>query len=318
MPRPTLASYRAAVPHPDRRRGGRWASGGEEDRGAASGPRKGPPRITVVTVVRNAREALESTFASVLAQDYPGLEYVVVDGGSTDGTIELLETHDQDLDLWISEPDGGIYDAMNKGIALATGDLVGMLNAGDRYLEGALAAVAGAFETAGPEAIYFGDALVHYTDLDLVLHARAEPAALTHRAAICHQAVFIPLELHGAAGLYDTSYRLAADYALLAGEKLAGRNFHDLDRAISAYRNDGLSSQRQFVLYRREMVAFHRAGATGHLARAAAFAGFEVALFHAHALLRPFLGARLADALKRWWFRRRANVVAEVDRLRPC
>ena len=316
MSRPTLAAYRAAAPHPARRRGGRRASDPLAP-GAAGSPRvdsrSGPPRITVVTVVRDAREALEETLASVLAQGYPGLEHVVVDGGSTDGTVELLEAHGDALDLWISEPDNGIYDAMNKGIALAEGDLVAMLNAGDRYFEGALAAVAETFRAGDPEAIYFGDALVHYTDLDLVLHARAEPAALTHRAAVCHQAVFVPLAVHAAGGLYDPGYRLASDYAFLAGESFAGRAFHDLARPVVVYRNDGLSSQSQFARYRREMVAFHRRSDSGHLARAAAFASFEVALFHAHALLRPLFGARRADALKRWFFRRRANVVTEVD-----
>ncbi len=316
MPRPTLAAYRAVAPHPARKCGGRRVSNRETDLTTAGGSRDGPPRITVVTVVRDAREALERTLASVLALGYPKLEYVVVDGGSTDGTVELLEAFDDDLDLWISEPDGGIYDAMNKGIALAGGDLgsdlVGMLNAGDRYAEGALTAAAEAFERGGPGAIYFGDVLVHYTNLDLVLHARAEPAALTHRAALCHQAVFVPLEVHAAVGLYDPRYRLAADYAFLAGEKLAGRTFYDLARPIAIYRNDGLSSQKEFARYRREMVAFHRANASGHLARAAALAGLDVALFYAHALLRPFVGARLANALKRWWFRRRSNVVTEV------
>ncbi len=270
-----------------------------------------------MTVVRNAREALERTLASVLAQGYPELEYVVVDGGSRDGTVELLEARDGDLDLWISEPDGGIYDAMNKGIALAEGDLVGMLNAGDSYLEGALAAAATAFEQAGPGAIYYGDAWLHYTDLDLVLHARAQPAALTHRAALNHQAVFVPLAVHAESGLYDLSYRLAADYAFLAGELFAGRTFHDLTRPVAVYRNDGVSSQSHFARYRREMVAFHRASASGHLARVSSFAAFEVALFHAHALLRPLLGARFADALKRWWFRRRANVVTEIGATLP-
>lgn len=264
-------------------------------------------------MVRDARAALEETLASVLDQGYPGLEYMVVDGGSTDGTVELLEAHGAALDLWISEPDNGIYDAMNKGIALATGDLVAMLNAGDRYLEGALTAVAEAFGGGDPEAIYFGDAQVHYTDLDLVLHARAEPTALTYRASICHQAVFVPLAIHAAAGLYDPDYRLASDYAFLAGEYFGGRVFHDLDRPIVVYRNDGLSSQSQFARYRREMVAFHRATDSGHFARAAKFASSEVALFYAHALLRPIFGARRADALKRWFFRRRANVVTEVD-----
>ena len=312
MPLPTLADYRAAPPHPERKSGGRRAAAADHDLAAAPGGGSDSPKITVVTVVWNACEALAKTVASVQAQDYPGLEYVVVDGGSSDGTVEWLESHGDGFDLWISEPDGGIYDAMNKGIALARGDLVAMLNAGDVYVEGALAAAGEAFERHGPDAIYYGDAWIHYTDLDLVLHARAEPEALSRRASICHQAVFVPLELHASAGLYDLSYRLAADYAFLAGQRLAGRTFHDLECPIVLYRNDGLSSQRQFVRYRREQIGFHRARATGHVTAATAVAALDVALYYAHALLHPVVGTRLADALKRWWFSRRANVVSEV------
>jgi glycosyltransferase involved in cell wall biosynthesis len=107
------------------------------------------PSITVVTPAFNAAATIERTIASVRAQGYERVEHVVVDGGSTDGTVEILE-RTEGL-RWISEPDEGLADAVNKGIALATGDVVGELNADDAYCPGALAAVGAAF-AAHPEA----------------------------------------------------------------------------------------------------------------------------------------------------------------------
>ena len=91
-------------------------------------------RITVVTVAFNAREALETTIRSVAGQDYPNLEYIVIDGGSADGSLEVIERHAADITRWVSEPDRGIYDAMNKGVAMATGDYCIFMNAGDTFV----------------------------------------------------------------------------------------------------------------------------------------------------------------------------------------
>jgi glycosyltransferase involved in cell wall biosynthesis len=107
------------------------------------------PTITIVTPVFNAAETIEETLASVRAQDYPGLEHVVVDGGSTDGTVDVLAKAPGIR--WISEPDDGLSDAMNKGIAMAEGEWIGWLNADDYYLPGALHAV-GAAAAADPES----------------------------------------------------------------------------------------------------------------------------------------------------------------------
>ncbi|MDR1377034.1 MAG: glycosyltransferase, partial [Synergistaceae bacterium] len=89
--------------------------------------------FSIVTVCLNAAPTLEQALKSVLAQPYPHLEYIVIDGGSTDGTLRILDKYKDRLTRVISEPDGGIYDAFNKGIALATGDIVGLLNADDQY-----------------------------------------------------------------------------------------------------------------------------------------------------------------------------------------
>lgn len=89
------------------------------------------PKISIVTVVRNSKNLLESTIKSVINQTYQNLEYIVIDGASNDGTIDVIKKYDKFITKWISEPDNGIYSAMNKGLSLATGDYVWFMNAGD-------------------------------------------------------------------------------------------------------------------------------------------------------------------------------------------
>lgn len=114
------ASTSALVP----RRGGRRF-------GETRIPIPGYPMVSIITVVLNAAKTIEETIQSVLTQTYPNIEYIVIDGGSNDGTLEIIRRHEKDIDYWCSEKDSGIYDAMNKGIALAQGEYVGMLNADD-------------------------------------------------------------------------------------------------------------------------------------------------------------------------------------------
>ena len=103
-------------------------------------PGDGYPLVSVVTVVRNGVASFRRTAESVWSQTYPAVEYIVVDGGSTDGTRELIESLGDHIDLWISEPDDGISDAFNKGIALARGEVVGLINSDDWYEPDAVAA----------------------------------------------------------------------------------------------------------------------------------------------------------------------------------
>ena len=90
-------------------------------------------KISVVTVCYNAVDCIEETMLSVLDQTYPNIEYIVIDGGSSDGTADVIRKYADRLAYWVSEPDKGIYDAMNKGIVAATGDYINFMNAGDRY-----------------------------------------------------------------------------------------------------------------------------------------------------------------------------------------
>ena len=91
------------------------------------------PLVSIITPAFNSDKTIESTIKSVLSQSHPRIEYIIVDGGSTDGTINIIKKYEDKINVWISEQDEGIYDAMNKGIKLASGDIVGFLNADDVY-----------------------------------------------------------------------------------------------------------------------------------------------------------------------------------------
>jgi hypothetical protein len=110
----------------------------------------GWPRITLITAVFNSRKYIEPTVQSVLAQGYPNLDYWIVDGGSTDGTLEIIRKFENQITGWISEPDQGMYDALNKGFARTSGEVMGWLNASDQLQAGALRSVGGALR-AFPE-----------------------------------------------------------------------------------------------------------------------------------------------------------------------
>jgi len=117
-------------------------------------------KVSIITVCFNSVATIEETIQSVLAQDYPDIEHIVIDGGSTDGTLDLIERYKDRLGGYISEPDGGIYDAMNKGIKLASGDIIGTLNSDDFYSSNSIVSqIAAAFEDNSIDAVY-GDVVI--------------------------------------------------------------------------------------------------------------------------------------------------------------
>jgi glycosyltransferase involved in cell wall biosynthesis len=127
-------------------------------------------KISVVTVALNAADTIADTLRSVAEQTHPAIEHIVVDGGSTDGTVDVVKRFGERVARLVSEPDQGLYHAMNKGIALATGEVVGTLNADDMYMhEGVLARVASVFEDASVEACYGDLIYVDRADTDRIV-----------------------------------------------------------------------------------------------------------------------------------------------------
>ena len=130
------------------------------------------PLITVVTVVYNGVEFLEKTILNVLGQDYPNIDYIIIDGGSTDGTLDIIRKYEDKISKWISEPDQGIYDAMNKGIKLATGEWINFMNAGDYFYEKeTLYKVFGGSERYDGVDILYGNTEYDYLDFKVIKKA---------------------------------------------------------------------------------------------------------------------------------------------------
>jgi glycosyltransferase involved in cell wall biosynthesis len=200
--------------------------------------------VSIVTVVRNGEAHLEEAIRSVLAQDYGNIEYIVVDGGSTDATLEIVRRYDDRIDYWVSEPDAGIYDAMNKGIALATGELIGLLNADDVYLEGAVSRVVEA-ALAHPEAgVFHGDmTLLRQNGFEELRRPRlVKREYRPYLMPVNHPTVFVRSRCYAECGTFDTSYRTAADFDLMLRFLYDCRiGFHHLDLTLARMREGGES-----------------------------------------------------------------------------
>ena len=117
-------------------------------------------KISVVTVCYNAADSIEQTMLSVLGQSYPDIEYIVIDGGSTDGTVDIIKKYTDRLAYWVSEPDKGIYDAMNKGIAAATGSYINFMNSGDSFYDNRVVEAVVPYLSSDMEAVIYGNAAI--------------------------------------------------------------------------------------------------------------------------------------------------------------
>lgn len=180
-------------------------------------------KISIITAVFNNRPFIESCIRSVRAQSYPGMEYLIIDGGSTDGTLDVisrLTPHARLPARVISEPDRGIYDALNKGIRMASGDVIGFLHVDDLFAsERVVETVAGCFETHGVDSCY-GDLL--YVDKDdtnkIIRYWKSRPyerGLLRTGWMPPHPTFFVRREVYGEYGSFNTTFKIASDYELM-------------------------------------------------------------------------------------------------------
>lgn len=183
------------------------ATGGWRDTFLRKTSAPGLPVISVITVVFNGVKELAATIHSVTSQDYGNVEYLVIDGGSTDGTLDVIRLHEREIDYWLSEPDSGVYDAMNKAIDKASGDWLLFLGAGDLLLN-CLHKVAPLL--CDPSTVYYGD--VYMPGKHRLYDGRFSPHKLS-RINIPHQATFYPKSLFDEYR-FDLRYPILADYDL--------------------------------------------------------------------------------------------------------
>jgi glycosyltransferase involved in cell wall biosynthesis len=217
------------------------------------------PLISIITAVRNGEKTLECTIKSVLDQSYDRIEYIIIDGGSTDGTLDIIRKYDTRITHWVSEPDNGIYDAMNKGIAMAAGDVIAMLNSDDYYEQGALASVANIYHNDHVKGrfIIYGDYYILDDRLDVRTEFRSNLRFWTGMS-ICHQAMFVSREVYRTSSVYDTSLKFAADYAFLIDAIRSGVHFIPTGKFLITFRNAGASYTHVLASYRETLLVLRQ------------------------------------------------------------
>jgi len=214
------------------------------------------PLISVITVVRNGEQTLEQTMLSVLNQTYSRIEYILVDGTSTDGTIDIIRNYELKIKNgefpnvlfhWISEPDKGIYDAMNKGIDMATGEWIGIINSGDNYLPFILEEVSKAIQIYPEADLFFGNMKI----INNGVYLRDELFKGEIRIKdmnICHPTVFVNRSIYLNYGSFDTKFPIGADFDLLLRFYINNVKFQHLNIFIASFSTGGVSSGFSFKI----------------------------------------------------------------------
>lgn len=200
------------------------------------------PKISVITITFNSAATLEETILSVTSQDYPDLEYVIIDGGSTDGTLDIIRKYKDKIQIVVSEPDRGISDAFNKGIARATGEIVGIINSDDILLPGALQKVADSYD---PKVdVYSGHILFWDVDTDETFPSYPDVAFDTLRLQynVAHPARFIRKDAYERYGLYREDLRYMMDIELLCRFYKQGASFLLVDSPLAKFRIGGTTN----------------------------------------------------------------------------
>lgn len=224
---------------------GRRGEGGLRTKGYFKKSHENKPLISIITVVFNGEKYLEETIQSVINQTYDNMEYIIIDGGSTDGTLDIIKKYEDRIDYWVSERDEGIYDAMNKGIMLCAGDIVGIVNADDYIYKNTLLNIQNALEKNSFDYTY-GD--IDLLDQNGVIYGKTrsmnENEAQKRKykeMPFPHPTVFVCMNVYKEIGIFDTRFKLSADYDFLL--KILENDFKGfrLEEPTGIFRSGGQS-----------------------------------------------------------------------------
>ncbi len=234
----------------------RKGEGGLRTKGFFKKSYENKPLISIVTVVYNGEKHLEQTINSVLGQTYDNIEYILIDGESTDGTMEIIKKYEGQVDYWISESDEGIYNAMNKGVSLCSGDYVAFLNADDWYPINSLDLVVGALLKTKLDYV-FGDMNL-YDENTLV--GKRKPSNYKYGTPIGHQALFVRTNLMRE-NPFNIRYKIAADYDFMIKLIKMNKIYIQLDESLANFRIAGVSSLSNleydyFMIYKEQFGVF--------------------------------------------------------------
>lgn len=219
-------------------------------------------RVSIITVCYNSAATIRDTIESVLSQDYSDIEYVIIDGGSTDGTLSIIDEYKERISCFISEPDKGIYDAMNKGIRHATGDVIGMLNSDDAYTsQTAVSQLMLAMISLGVDAVYADLIIIDPVRTDKVLRYYSSKhfnvAKFRYGWMPAHPTFFVKKSAYDVAGLFNIDFKIAADFDMLLRLLLVHKTTHFYyPKCIVRMRAGGVSTSgiRQSIQINSEII----------------------------------------------------------------
>lgn len=205
--------------------------------------------ISIITVVYNGAKTLEQTIQSVINQTYDNIEYIIIDGGSTDGTLEIIEKYDKHIAKWVSEPDKGLYDAMNKGIRMANGELIGMINSDDWYEIDAVSLIVDAYINNPRKQIFHADRYDVFKNDERKIK-KFHPSSFKFKyycMTYNHPTMFISKNLYQKY-LYNTDLKVLSDYLFVLKAFIADSTiFFYINTPIVNYRLDGISGQMELM-----------------------------------------------------------------------
>lgn len=200
------------------------------------------PKLSIITINYNNLVGLKKTFKSVVNQTWQEFEYIIIDGGSTDGSVDYIESQNGNIDYWISEPDKGVYNAMNKGIEVATGEYLLFLNSGDHLFDNQVLAKCNVhlnlFDLITCNIQMMGDKYSR-----IICYPEKLRFSYLFINAVCHQSIFIKKELFSLVGLYDENLKIVSDWKFMI---MALFKYHctyaKVNETLATYYLDGMSS----------------------------------------------------------------------------
>lgn len=205
-------------------------------------------KVSIITVVYNNAQTIKDAIESVLSQTYKDIEYIIVDGASRDGTVEIIESYGDRISKFITESDNGLYDAMNKGIKLASGDIVGILNSDDFYIdEFVIEKVVKVFKEKKVDSLFADLVYVKPDNLEKTVRyydsSKFHPEKFAYGWMPAHPTFFVKRAIYEKYGLFKTDYIIAADYELLVRFLYRYRvSYHYLQEVITKMRTGGVST----------------------------------------------------------------------------
>lgn len=201
---------------------------------------KEKPLLSIITVVYNGEKYLEQTIKSVINQNISNLEYIIIDGGSSDGTIDIIKRYSDSISYWVSEPDSGIYDAINKGIKVSSGKYIGIINSDDWYEQNALSQLAKKFDSEESDIIC---GLLRLWDDNKVMGIQGNTSDFLVHGMISHPTCFVKKSVYDEIGVFNTKYKIAGDYDFMMRCLKKGSSFSFQEFVIANFRLSGVSNQ---------------------------------------------------------------------------